>query len=167
MAGEMEDLGAVITAQQFSSIKTHSTEILVFNGTDFLSNWRFFCGGDAIAALLINRQSIYRRRVRLSCSLGYGKFSVLRVLFQFLSLRWTIFIYLEGRKIWDHTINILTNKKITAVVTSRQNVFSAANSSGEGIGVQLNVLSSTFLAQHLPLAGRVTLVKSFPPHTSM
>lgn len=77
MAGEMEDLGAAITAQQFSSIKTHSTEILVFNWTDFLSNWGFFHAGDAIAELLINRQRFYRRRLCLSCSLGDEKSSVL------------------------------------------------------------------------------------------
>lgn len=77
MAGEMEDLGAVITAQQFSSIKTHSTEILIFNGVDFLSNWRFFCNGDAIVELLVSRESIYRSRLCLSCSLGYENFPVL------------------------------------------------------------------------------------------
>lgn len=72
MAGEMEDLGAVITAQQLSSIKTHSTEILVFNWTDFLSYWGFFHAGDAIAELLINRW-----RLCLSCSLRDEKSPVL------------------------------------------------------------------------------------------
>lgn len=137
MAGEMEDLGTVITAQQFSSIKTHSTEILIFNWIDFLSNWRFFHGGHAIAELLINRQIIYRRRLCLSCSLGYEKFSVLWVLlFGFQSFRWTIFIYLEGRKIWDHTTIISIYKHTAAVVICRQNGFSAVNSTGEGTGVQ-------------------------------
>lgn len=56
MAGEMEDLGAVITTQQFSSIKTHSAEIFILNCIDFLSDWRFFHrDGGTITELLIRR----------------------------------------------------------------------------------------------------------------
>lgn len=117
MAGEMEDLGAVITAQQFSSIKTHSTEVLILNCIDFLSNWRFLCDGGTIGELLIDRWSICRRRFYLSCSLGYEKFSVIWVLlFGFQSFRWTTFIYLEERKIWDNTIITFIYKHRTAAV---------------------------------------------------
>lgn len=138
MAGEMEDLGAVITTQQFSSIKTHSAEIFILYCIDFLSDWRFFHReGGTITELLIRRQSIYRRRLYLSFSLCCNKFSVFHaLLFAFQSFRWTIFIYLKGRKIWDHTVIVFISKHITAVLTCRKISFSTMNPTGEGTEFQ-------------------------------
>lgn len=166
MAGEMEDLGAVITAQQFSSIKTHSTEVLILNCIDFLSNWRFLCDGGTIGELLIDRWSICRRRFYLSCSLGYEKFSVIWVLlFGFQSFRWTTFIYLEERKIWDNTIiTFIYKHRTAAVIFSKKKkkkhwflyteLFFRGQRGLVGLGS----------AQHWPVVGQV---KSFPPHTTV
>lgn len=47
-----------------------------------------------------------------------------------------MFIYLEGRKIWDHTIIIFIYMHTTAAVICIQNGFSAMNSTRKGTGVQ-------------------------------